>query len=68
MGDFETEIATLAPGETKTIQLDTGAIQSGRLTNKVMAHADGGWSANSEASVLVTETPLTVRLDVPPKR
>ncbi len=63
--DVETEIATLAPGETKTINLETGAVQSGRLTNHVTVQAAGGWAANSEASILVTETPLTVRLDAP---
>jgi uncharacterized repeat protein (TIGR01451 family) len=59
------DIASLAPGETKTITLETQAVQSGRMTNRVRATADGGFQADSEASVLITETPLQVRLDAP---
>jgi uncharacterized repeat protein (TIGR01451 family) len=61
----ECDVAVLAPGETKTIDLETRAVATGRQTNVVTAQAPGGWQAESRTSVVVTETPLTVRLDAP---
>ena len=68
--EVECDIPSLMPGETKTLALETRAIQAGRLTNHVTATAAGGGKADSEASVLVAERaePLTmpvlaVRLD-----
>ena len=63
--DILCDIAALAPGETKTINLETRAAATGRQTNVVTAQAPGGWQAESQASVVVTETPLAVRLDAP---
>jgi uncharacterized repeat protein (TIGR01451 family) len=62
---IECDIAALAPGESKTINLETRAVAVGRQTNVVTAQAPGGWQAESQASVVVTETPLTLRLDAP---
>jgi uncharacterized repeat protein (TIGR01451 family) len=63
--DILCDVPPLAPGESKTINLETRAVATGRQTNVVSAQAPGGWQAESQASVLVTETPLAVRLDAP---
>jgi uncharacterized repeat protein (TIGR01451 family) len=51
----EPGLASLAPGETKTVTLDAKAVQAGQLTNVVTATAPGGWRAESRASINVNE-------------
>jgi uncharacterized repeat protein (TIGR01451 family) len=55
--EIECDLPRLTPGETKTVTLETRAVQSGRWLNRVTASAPGGWKAASQAGVLVTEAP-----------
>jgi uncharacterized repeat protein (TIGR01451 family) len=47
----------LGPGETKTVNFTTYAVQSGRLTNHLEATAAGGLKAVADATVLITDPP-----------
>jgi uncharacterized repeat protein (TIGR01451 family) len=58
-------LGDLAPGETRTITLDTTAVEAGRFTNEVLAQADGGLQARARAAGTITEPSLALRLDGP---
>jgi uncharacterized repeat protein (TIGR01451 family) len=53
--DIEADLGALAPGETKTIQLTTTAIQIGRQVNEVTVTGDGHLSASAQTTVQVAE-------------
>lgn len=50
----------LAPGQVRTIQLETQARQPGRQGAALVATAEGGQTAKANASVLVAESSLTL--------
>jgi uncharacterized repeat protein (TIGR01451 family) len=62
---IEADVGALAPGEVRTIRLETLAVQSGRLVNAVSARAEGGWQAESSTVVEVSEPALTLQLQGP---
>jgi uncharacterized repeat protein (TIGR01451 family) len=64
---IETEIGTVAPGETKHITLETRAIQPGPQLNRAKATGNG-LEACAEATVNVTAPGLTLRKDGPRAR
>ncbi len=51
-------IGTLTPGESKSIPYQLSARGQGRLTNKAVATADGGFKAQTEWTVVVTQAKL----------
>jgi uncharacterized repeat protein (TIGR01451 family) len=55
----------LQPGESRTIKLETTAVQAGQFSNEVVAQADGGVEARAHIGVVVTEASLSLRLDGP---
>jgi len=55
----------LQPGESRTIKLETTAVQAGQFSNEVVAQADGGVEARARVSLVVTELSLSLRLDGP---
>jgi uncharacterized repeat protein (TIGR01451 family) len=63
--DIEADLGTLAPGETRTLTLDTTAIQQGRLVNRARVTAEGIEPAAAETIVTVTAPALTVKLSGP---
>lgn len=52
----------LAPGQVRTIPLETQACQPGRHTAQLLAHAEGGHSAQSTASLQIQQPALSLRL------
>lgn len=61
-------IGTLAPGESKTVQLTLTSKQAGRLVNRVEATADGNLTAQAEHPVDVQNAQLKIDLTGPTKR
>ncbi len=55
----------LAPGQVRSVQLDTQANQAGRQTATLTATAEGGQTARTNAVVLVNETALTLQAQGP---
>ncbi|MGH7226520.1 MAG: hypothetical protein ACRELF_25160, partial [Gemmataceae bacterium] len=55
----------LLPGETRTITLETTAVQSGTFRNEVRAQADRGVEGRAVLDVVITEPSLSLRLDGP---
>jgi uncharacterized repeat protein (TIGR01451 family) len=64
----ETELGSLAAGETKTITLRTTAVKGGRQVNEATAIGDDGLKATAQAAVLVTEPALLLRKTGPRQR
>jgi uncharacterized repeat protein (TIGR01451 family) len=62
---IEADVGTLAPGEVRTIDLETTAGRTGRLVNEVSARADGGLRAQARVAVQVNEPVLALRLKGP---
>lgn len=60
-----TDLGTLAPGESRTVNLDVLAHRSGRWLNEVVAEAEGGVRTTSRAALVVAEPSLTVRVQGP---
>jgi uncharacterized repeat protein (TIGR01451 family) len=58
----ETDPFPLAPGETRTIQLDAQAARPGRFVNEASARAEGGLTAQAQLAVEVREALLGLRL------
>ena len=54
-GFIEAELGTLGPGETKSLSLQTTAVQAGRQVNQLVVTAEGGFQVGAEAAVLVLE-------------
>jgi uncharacterized repeat protein (TIGR01451 family) len=55
----------LPPGETRSLTLDTTAIQAGQFHNEIVAQADGGVEARTSADVTVSEPMLSLRVEGP---
>lgn len=55
----------LAPGQVRTIQLETQARQPGRHTASLVAVAEGSHKATTHASLVVSEPNLTLQLEGP---
>jgi uncharacterized repeat protein (TIGR01451 family) len=60
-----TQFGDLQPNETRTITLDTTAVQAGQFRNEVVAQADGGIEARASLAVTVVEPSLTLHVDGP---
>ena len=58
--EVETDIGTLAPGENKTIVLETTAVKAGRFVNQAVASGDDGLQALAQVAVVVTQPALTL--------
>lgn len=61
----ETDLGTLAAGESKTVTLKTKAAKVGRLVNEAVAHADGGLRITAQAVLTVTQAELALRKSGP---
>jgi uncharacterized repeat protein (TIGR01451 family) len=55
----------LLPGQTRSIDLETTAVESGPIHNEILAQADRGVEAKGAVDVVVTEPSLSLRLDGP---
>ncbi|HTU22831.1 MAG TPA: hypothetical protein VMG10_32625 [Gemmataceae bacterium] len=60
-----TNFGNLLPGETRSITLETTAVESGTFRNEVLAQADGGVEGRAGLDVVVTEPSLSLRVDGP---
>jgi uncharacterized repeat protein (TIGR01451 family) len=65
---IETDLGTLAPGETRNITLEATAVQEGHQLNRAIVTADGGLEAKAEAAVQVTRAGLQLRKSGPKDR
>lgn len=59
--EVEADLGTLGPGQSKTVTLETTAIQPGRLTNEATVTADGIAPASSRTEIAVGSPVLSVR-------
>ena len=57
----------LLPGETRTLPLETTAVESGSFHNEILAQADRGVEAKAAVDGVITEPNLLLRLDGPTK-
>ncbi len=55
----------LMPGETRSIDLETTAVQSGPIHNEILAQADRGVEAKAAVDVVISEPSLSLRIDGP---
>ena len=55
----------LMPGETRSIDLETTAVESGPIHNEIMAQADRGVEARGAVDVVISEPSLSLRIDGP---
>ncbi len=55
----------LLPGESRSIDLETTAVESGPLHNEILAQADRGVEAKGAVDVVVSEPSLSLRIDGP---
>jgi uncharacterized repeat protein (TIGR01451 family) len=65
--EIEANIGTLAPGETRTISLETLATKAGHCVNEAVATGDDGLQASAQAAVTVTEPALVLHKNGPKK-
>jgi uncharacterized repeat protein (TIGR01451 family) len=65
--DIEADLGTLAPGQSRTINLETTAVKAGHHVNVVSVTADDGLQARDQAEVRITEPGLLVRKTGPEK-
>jgi uncharacterized repeat protein (TIGR01451 family) len=65
---IEADLGTLAPNETRSLKLETIAVQIGRQVNEAIVSGDGGIQATAKAVVLVTQSQLQFRKDGPKQR
>ena len=63
--DFSVEVGSLAPGETRTIQLVCATTQGGRQSIKTAATAGGRLKAEGESFTTVSEPKLNVAIQGP---
>ncbi|MEL7497531.1 MAG: hypothetical protein AAFN77_07970 [Planctomycetota bacterium] len=61
--EIEYEVGTLAPGQSKSTRLALKAKEAGRLTNTIVATADGGWQAKHDLNMEVVAPKLKLRTD-----
>jgi uncharacterized repeat protein (TIGR01451 family) len=59
--EVETDIGTLAPGENKTITLETTAVKAGRFINQAVVSGDEGLQALAQTAIVVTEPALALQ-------
>lgn len=65
-GNFiQADLGELAPGEVRTIPLDVRARTTGKLSSTMTVTARGGHKAEAQASVMVSDPALTMKLDGP---
>lgn len=55
----------LLPGQMRSIDLETTAVESGPIHNEILAQADRGVEAKGSVDVVVTEPNLALRMDGP---
>jgi uncharacterized repeat protein (TIGR01451 family) len=66
--ELEFEVGTLKPGESRQIELTLNAAQAGRVTNSLMARAEGNLKAEEKAEFDVIAPALAVAMTGPSKR
>jgi uncharacterized repeat protein (TIGR01451 family) len=65
---IEADIGTLAPGQTRSITLQTSAAKAGHFVNEVLVTADGGLQATARAEIDITQPALALRKTGPAQR
>jgi uncharacterized repeat protein (TIGR01451 family) len=65
--EIEANVGTLAPGESRTISLETLATKAGQCVNSAVATGDDGLQASAQAVVTVTEPALVLHKSGPKK-
>jgi uncharacterized repeat protein (TIGR01451 family) len=58
---IEADLGTLAPGQTKTIDMEAMATQAGKFVNEASVVAPGIAEVSAQAVVVVTDAPLGLR-------
>ncbi len=66
--ELEFEVGTLAPGQTKQIQLTLKAVGVGRIKNTVIATAAGGQRSQHDIDLEIVSPQLQVNADGPTRR
>lgn len=59
------EFGDLLPGQTRSIDLETTAVESGPIRNEILAQADRGVEAKGGVDVVVTEPNLSLQMNGP---
>jgi uncharacterized repeat protein (TIGR01451 family) len=59
--EVETDVGTLAPGESKTITLETTAVRAGRYVNQAVVTGDDSLQALAQVPLVITEPLLTLQ-------
>ena len=67
-GELEYEVGTLAPGESRDVQLTLRAAAAGQVRNPLIVRADGNVLAEAEAALEVIAPSLEVALEGPRRR
>ncbi len=64
--EFISEVGTLAPGESRSVRIDSTAVEVGEHCNVAMASASNAASVSDEACVLVLDAGLVVQKEGTP--
>jgi uncharacterized repeat protein (TIGR01451 family) len=65
---IDADIGTLAPGESKTLNLQATAVKVGPQSNEAVVMADEGVRATAQASLSITEAMLALHVSAPHRR
>jgi uncharacterized repeat protein (TIGR01451 family) len=58
-------LGDLLPNDSRTITLETSAVETGTFQNKILAQADQGVETSASVEVVITEPSLALRVDGP---
>ncbi len=62
---IEADLGTLAPGQSKTIDMTVKAVQAGRFVNQATVSAPGVAEASAQSAIVVTDSSLSLRMTGP---
>jgi uncharacterized repeat protein (TIGR01451 family) len=65
---IDADIGTLAPGESKTLNLQATAVKVGPQSNEAVVTADEGIRATAQAPLSITEAMLALHVNAPHRR
>jgi len=65
---LEYEVGTIAPGQTRHLELTLKAAEAGRILNSITARANGGLEVNHSVDLEVVAPQLNVTIEGPNKR
>jgi len=65
---IEADLGTIAPGQMRSMTLQTSAVRAGHFVNEVLVTADGGLQAAARAEIDITQPALALRKTGPTQR